>query len=100
MSVCSNTTAAYAGERSLGLGSLGLFAPFFGGLLLLHLLVAQSGKGAGNLLDLVALAVFDDLLEVLLSEEDEVSLLVVASDQRGGSIAKRLELSLSSGVEN
>lgn len=97
----SNTTATgHTRQRGLGLGSLGLLAALLGRLLLLQLLVAEGCQGAGDLLDLVRLAVLDDLLEVLLGKVDEVGLLGVGGEERGCRVAEGLELALGEWVED
>lgn len=99
-SVCYRRPTADTCERRLCLGSLGLLAPLFGGLLLLQLLIAKSSQGTRNLLDLVACEVFGQLLRELLQEESVVGFLGVATNNWDQGITQVLELGLGLGVEN
>ena len=86
-------------ERRLGLGGLCLLAALVVGLFLLHLLVAETGEGAGHLLDLVAVHVPGEILDKLLEEEAVVGLFGVAGKNGGHGGAHRLKLLLGLGVE-
>ena len=86
-------------EGRLGLGSLGLLAALLGSLLGLHLLIAESSQGAGDLLDLVAGEFRGELLGEFLEEEGVVGLLGGSGDDGGQSVAQLLKLTLSRGVE-
>lgn len=86
-------------ERGLRLLCLGLLTALLGGLLLAHLLVAEGGQGAGDLLDLVARQVLGQLLGELLQEQRVVRLPVVGADEGHDDAAQVLELRLRLRVE-
>lgn len=87
-------------QCNFGFLSLALLTTLLSQLLLLHLLVAQSRQGAGNLFDLIARKILGKLLRKFLQENCVLSLLGVVGDERNEGITKFLELQLCLRVED
>jgi hypothetical protein len=86
-------------QRNLCLLCLALLASLIGGLLLLHLLIAQSSESTSDLLDLVTWKVLCKLLCKLLHEENVVGFLRIVGENRDESVAELFKLELCLGVE-
>lgn len=87
-------------QGRLGLGSLCLLARLVGSLLLLHLLVANTGEVASNLLDAVAGKLLGELLGKLLQEEAVLALLGVGRNDGHEDLTELLKLLLGLRVED
>lgn len=93
------TATGNTGQRGLGLGRLALLPALVGRLLLLHLLVAKCGKGAGNLLDLVARQILGQLLGEFLQEQGVVRLLGAAGEDGAEDVAQLFKLQFRGRLE-
>jgi hypothetical protein len=93
-----SSTSPAGDQGGLCLGGLGLL--LVAGLLLLQLLVTSACKSTCNLLNLIAVELFDKILGELLKEETVVSLLGVGSNKRRKNATHLLKLQLRLRVEN
>lgn len=94
-----NLVVSRGHQRDLGLGRLTLLAALVSRALLLHLLVAQCGQGAGDLLDVAARQILDQLLGEILGPQRILGLLRLRRQQRGQRGRQPGELVLGGGLE-
>lgn len=97
--VVVNLVVTGCNKRNLGLRSLGLLVTLVCGALLTHLLIADGGQSAGNLLDLLAGEFLHELAGEVLRPEGILRLLRVRGEQREEGIRQAGELILGGGLE-
>lgn len=86
-------------QRDLGLGRLGLLVALLRLTLLLQLLVADGRQGAGDLLDVGAVQVLDQLLRKVHHPDRVLRLLGLRRQQRDEGVGEARELLLGRGLK-